>query len=120
MYYKKSRYGKLKPFDYLNRTLILGLIIAIAILGFQIVQKNISIASNNTSLQSSKSSIIYTPINYQMDNAGDTNQDATVDNNSSSNSDTAENSPKIKKTLLAHSPTTANMSDIIIDEPSDK
>ena len=99
LYYKKSRYGKLKPFDYLNRTLILGLIIAIAILGFQIVQKNISIASNNTSLQSSKSSIIYTPINYQMDNAGDTNQDATVDNNSSSDSDTAKNSPKIKNSF---------------------
>ena len=44
LYYKKSHYGKLKLFDYLNRIVILGLIIAIGTLGFQIIQKRISIS----------------------------------------------------------------------------
>jgi len=111
LYYKKSRYGKLKPFDYLNRIMILGLIIAIGVLGFQIVQKRISISSNDTP-QSSKSSIIYTPINYEMDNDADETQEQA--------DDTTASSTKSKKSLVAHPPSTANISNMVIDEPSDK
>jgi cytoskeleton protein RodZ len=111
LYYKKSRYGKLKPFDYLNRIVILGLVIAIGVLGFQIVQKRISISSNDTP-QSSKSSIIYTPINYEMDNDADETQEQA--------GDTTASSTISKKSLVANPPSTANISNMIIDEPSDK
>ena len=113
LYYKKSSYGKLKPFDYLNRIVILGIVITIAFLGFQLVQKQISIASNTPSHQSSKSSIIYTPINYEMDNDGDSQDSATDDS-----SDT-QTTMKRKK-AVAHPPATANINNMIIDEPSDK
>jgi len=111
LYYKKSRYGKLKPFDYLNRIVILGLVITIGVLGFQIVQQRISISSNDTP-QSSKSSIIYTPINYEMDNDADETQEQA--------GDTTASSTISKKSLVAHPPSTANISNMIIDEPSDK
>jgi cytoskeleton protein RodZ len=115
LYYIKSHYGKLKLFDYLNRIVILGLIIAIGTLGFQIIQKRISISSNDTP-QSSRSSIIYTPINYEMDNRGDS-QDA--DANDSLDSSGTPTTMKREK-LVAHPPSTANISNMIIDEPSDK
>ncbi len=111
LYYKKSHYGKLKLFDYLNRIVILGLIIAIGTLGFQIIQKRISISSNDTP-QSSKSSIIYTPINYEMDNDADETQEQA--------DDTTASSTKSKKSLVAHPPSTANISNMVIDEPSEK
>ena len=119
LYYKKSRYGKLKPFDYLNRALILAIIISISILGFQSVQKRMSMSSNDTNSQSSKSSIIYTPITYEMDNDGDS-QDTTANDliNNSASSD-APTTMKRKK-LVAHPPSTANISNMVIDEPNDK
>ena len=120
LYYKKSRYGKLKPFDYLNRILILGFIIAIAVLGFQMVQKQMAIASSDINPQSSKSSIIYTPINYEMDNNGGSQNNATT-NDSADNSDSTDSPTIIKnKKLAAHPPSTANISNMVIDEPSDK
>ena len=120
LYYKKSRYGKLKPFDYLNRIVILGIIIAIGVLGFQTVQKRISMASNTTSSESSKSSIIYTPINYEMDNHAGDSQDTSYDNSTDDSASSETPSTMKRKKLVAHPPTTANISNIVIDEPNDK
>ena len=65
---KKSRYGKLKFFDYINRLIILGLIIAIGVLVTKHVEENID-ETSNLAQSDSKSAIIYTPINYQVDNS---------------------------------------------------
>jgi len=119
LYYKKSSYGKLKPFDYLNRIVILGLIIAIGVLGFQMVQERIAIASSDTSIQSSKSSIIYTPINYETDNDS-SSEDASANDSTDNSADSDTSSTMKRKNLVAHPPTTANISNMVLDEPSDK
>ena len=118
LYYKQSRYGKLKPFDYLNRLLILSIIIAIVILGFQMIQNKISIASSNVnSRESSKSLIIYTPINYEIDNNGNS-QDTTV-NDYTNNSDSLTTTME-KKELIVYPPPTTSVNNITVDEPNDK
>ncbi len=117
LYYKKSKYGKLKPFDYLNRIVILGLIVAIGALSYQEVQKRMSIASNDH-YESSKSSIIYTPIDDEMTNDGDSQDSSTSDTTNSSTKLDASTMMKRKKPV-AHPPSTANMSNMIIDEPND-
>lgn len=142
LYYKKSRYGKLKPFDYLNRLVILGLIIAIGLLGYQHIEKNLSSTSSISNPQDSKSSIIYTPVDYDVQsiNNRDTNpiennktDNDVINDNKNKNQDdlsteskltnTKEDSipaPKSLRTSVAHPPISANMDDIVIDDPDSK
>ncbi|ASG67705.1 DNA-binding protein [Francisella halioticida] len=79
LYYKKSRYGKLKAFDYINRLAIIIIIIAIVVLVVKQVREKIDTASSNP--QVSKSSIIYTPIEYNKNNFGEQQKPITIDNN---------------------------------------
>lgn len=112
LYYKKSRYGKLKFFDYINRLIILVIAIAIIILVTQHIKKNI----NTITPENSKTAIIYTPINYDIDNSkqqqpslpSNTSNEKTNDNTNSNQAiqlpaatDTSAFAPK---TLVAHTP----------------
>ena len=65
LYYKKSRYGKLKFFDYINRLTMLVIAIVIIILVTQHIRENI----DTITPENSKTAIIYTPINYDIDNS---------------------------------------------------
>ena len=137
LYYKKSRYGKLKPFDYLNRLVIFALAIAIAVLGYQHIEKNISSTSNISNPQDSKSSIIYTPVNYDVDdlnsqnnpsmkNKLEQNKDSTAKPNANeiskvdNNSNDVNVAVKSMNSSTAHPPMTANMDNMIIDDPNSK
>lgn len=120
LYYKKSRYGKLKFFDYLNRFVMLILIVAIAFLGYQHIEKNILSTSSGTT--NSKSSIIYTPVDYDVESSDTDDKDQKL-NDKTSNTSTDQNSKvksKSTKKTMAHPPTTANMNDIVIDDPNSK
>lgn len=108
LYYKKSQYGRLKFFDYLNRLAILIIIVIIGILVTKHIKENVYTA-NTISSDDSKSSIIYTPIDYDI---SDTNEDQQSNSNSGSANKVA------KKTAVAHPPATANMDNITIDEPN--
>ena len=137
LYYKKSRYGKLKFFDYLNRLAILIIAIAIIILVVKHIKENMYIASTE---ESPKSSIIYTPINYDLnepdqqavadDSAASSNVSINQNNVSSSNDEISSGSAvaiESKKypqsitnnSMAAHPPATANMNNIVIDDDID-
>lgn len=141
LYYKKSRYGKLKFFDYINRLAIIIIIIAIAILVTKEVKEKINTA--NSDPQISKSSIIYTPIEYDKNSYGEQETTQAPDNDTINQSDSTkhltsttkaldsgstttnsqssksdESSPSHSSTLTAHPPATANMSNMVIDAPS--
>lgn len=129
LYYKKSRYGKLKLFDYVNRLAILGLIIAIGLLVTKHVKENID-ETSNLAQSDSKSAIIYTPINYQVDNSVNDSDNSQVDtqtsnntasqdtdnnhknSNNSNNTDSTKLKPLAtkseKKSMKANPPITAN------------
>ncbi|AJI46949.1 helix-turn-helix domain-containing protein [Francisella philomiragia] len=137
LYYKKSRYGKLKFFDYLNRLAILIIAIAIIILVVKHIKENMYIASTE---ESPKSSIIYTPINYDLnepdqqavaDDSAASNDVSITQNNipasndeMSSGSSVATESEKnpqgtVNSSMTAHPPATANMNNIVIDDDID-
>lgn len=137
LYYKKSRYGKLKFFDYLNRLAILIIAIAIIVLVVKHIKENMYIASTE---EGPKSSIIYTPINYDLnepdqqpiaDNSSASNDVSITQNNIltsndeiSSGSSVATESEKnpqgtANSSMAAHPPATANMNDIVIDDDID-
>jgi len=129
LYYKKSRYGKLKFFDYINRLVILGLIIAIGVLVTKHVKENID-ETSNLAQSDSKSAIIYTPINYQVDNSvSDTTDSQTAttttsqstdgkqkEGDNSSDTDSSSSKPSMvkseKKSMKANPPVTANTSNM--------
>ncbi|AXA34127.1 helix-turn-helix domain-containing protein [Francisella adeliensis] len=127
LYYKKSSYGKLKVFDYFNRLAILVLIVAISVLGYQHIEKNIFSASSISNPQNSKTSIIYTPVNYDVD---DLNNQSNPSMNSSNVAQktakpktadsTSDTTSKTISTTVAHPPMTANMNNIVIDDPDSK
>ncbi|MBK2168391.1 helix-turn-helix domain-containing protein [Francisella tularensis] len=138
LYYKKSRYGKLKFFDYINRLAILVIAITIIVLVTKHIRENV----DTVTPENSKSTIIYTPINYDINNSeqqqstvySNTNNTKTTDdiNSTASHIDTtkasqltaatATNAPTIdtsavaSKTLVAHPPTTANINNVVIDD----
>ncbi|APC91963.1 MULTISPECIES: helix-turn-helix domain-containing protein [Francisella] len=124
LYYKKSRYGKLKFFDYINRLAILIIAIAIIVLVTQHIRKNI----HPVTPENSKSAIIYTPINYDIVNSeqqqpsisSDTINvkptDNTDPNKASEIPATAADNSTATKTLVAHPPTTANINNVVIDD----
>ncbi|WP_407877814.1 helix-turn-helix domain-containing protein [Francisella sciaenopsi] len=137
LYYKKSRYGKLKFFDYLNRLAILIIAIAIIVLVVKHIKENMYIASTE---EGPKSSIIYTPINYDLnepdqqsiaDNSSASSDVSITQNNIptsndeiSSGSSVATESEKnpqgtANSSMAAHPPATANMNDIVIDDDID-
>ncbi|KFJ43626.1 helix-turn-helix domain-containing protein [Francisella philomiragia] len=137
LYYKKSRYGKLKFFDYLNRLAILIIAIAIIILVVKHIKENMYIASTE---ESPKSSIIYTPINYDLnepdqqavadDSAASSNVSINQNNVPSSNDEISSGSAvateskehhhgTASNSMAAHPPATANMNDIVIDDDID-
>ncbi|AJI56691.1 helix-turn-helix domain protein [Francisella philomiragia] len=137
LYYKKSRYGKLKFFDYLNRLAILIIAIAIIILVVKHIKENMYIASTE---ESPKSSIIYTPINYDLnepdqqavadDSAASSNVSINQNNVPSSNDEISSGSAvateskehhqgTASNSMAAHSPATANMNNIVIDDDID-
>ncbi|MEY8703137.1 helix-turn-helix domain-containing protein [Francisella philomiragia] len=125
LYYKKSRYGKLKFFDYLNRLAILIIAIAIIILVVKHVKENMYIASTE---EGPKSSIIYTPISYDLNEPDQ--QSVTQNNTSTSNNDISSDSSvtteskeypqsSANNSMTAHPPATANMNNIVIDDDID-
>ncbi|MEY8715623.1 helix-turn-helix domain-containing protein [Francisella philomiragia] len=137
LYYKKSRYGKLKFFDYLNRLAILIIAIAIIILVVKHIKENMYIASTE---ESPKSSIIYTPINYDLnepdqqavadDSAASSNVSINQNNVPSSNDEISSGSAvaieskkypqsSTNNSMAAHPPATANMNNIVIDDDID-
>lgn len=142
LYYKKSRYGKLKFFDYINRFAILIITVTIIVLVIQHIRNNI----DTVTPENSKAAIIYTPINYDIDNpeqqqpsvaysntnnlkaSDDTNliDDTTSSKASQLTAATAINAPAINtsavasKTLVAHPPTTANINNVVIDDKTDE
>ncbi|MBK2357182.1 helix-turn-helix domain-containing protein [Francisella hispaniensis] len=142
LYYKKSRYGKLKFFDYINRFAILIITVTIIVLVIQHIRNNI----DTVTPENSKAAIIYTPINYDIDNSeqqqpsvassntnnlkasDDTNliDDTTSSKSSQLTAATAINAPDIdtsavaSKTLVAHPPTTANINNVVIDDKTDE
>lgn len=137
LYYKKSRYGKLKFFDYLNRFAILIIAIAIIILVVKHIKENMYIASTE---ESPKSSIIYTPINYDLnepdqqavadDSAASSNVSINQNNVPSSNDEISSGSAvateskehhqgSASNSMAAHPPATANMNNIVIDDDID-
>lgn len=137
LYYKKSRYGKLKFFDYLNRLAILIIAIAIIILVVKHIKENMYIASTE---ESPKSSIIYTPINYDLnepdqqavadDSAASSNVSINQNNVPSSNDEISSGSAvateskehhqgTASNSMAAHPPATANMNNIVIDDDID-
>ncbi|QIW09737.1 helix-turn-helix domain-containing protein [Francisella sp. LA112445] len=99
LYYKKSRYGKLKTFDYLNRLAILVIIIAIVVLAVKQVKEKMDAAKSDP--QISKSSIIYTPIQYDRNSYGEQQTAKTSEN--SDNSTQKTDSPK---SIVASTPKT--------------
>ncbi|MBK2093985.1 helix-turn-helix domain-containing protein [Francisella philomiragia] len=137
LYYKKSRYGKLKFFDYLNRLAILIIAITIIILVVKHIKENMYIASTE---ESPKSSIIYTPINYDLnepdqqavadDSAASSNVSINQNNVPSSNDEISSGSAvaieskkypqsSTNNSMAAHPPATANMNNIVIDDDID-
>ncbi|AEB28364.1 helix-turn-helix domain-containing protein [Francisella hispaniensis] len=142
LYYKKSRYGKLKFFDYINRFAILIITVTIIVLVIQHIRNNI----DTVTPENSKAAIIYTPINYDIDNSDqqqpsvassntnnlkasdDTNliDDTTSSKASQLTAATAINAPAIdtsavaSKTLVAHPPTTANINNVVIDDKTNE
>ena len=123
LHYKKSHYGKHKAFDYINRLAIIIIIVAIVVLAVKQVKEKMDVAKSNP--QVSKSSIIYTPIEYDRNSYGEQQTTKATDNNSntsvekpSSNNDTQSNKSH-SSTSVAHPPATANMSNMVIDAPSD-
>ncbi|MEY8767807.1 helix-turn-helix domain-containing protein [Francisella philomiragia] len=137
LYYKKSRYGKLKFFDYLNRLAILIIAITIIILVVKHIKENMYIASTE---ESPKSSIIYTPINYDLnepdqqavadDSAVSSNVSINQNNVPSSNDEISSGSAvaieskkypqsSTNNSMAAHPPATANMNNIVIDDDID-
>ncbi|OIN83848.1 helix-turn-helix domain-containing protein [Francisella sp. TX07-6608] len=139
LYYKKSRYGKLKFFDYINRLAILVIAITIIVLVTKYIRENV----DTVTLENSKTTIIYTPIDYDIDNSeqqqssasSNTNNVKTTDdiNSTASHIDTtkasqlaaptaAADTPATDtlavapKTLVAHPPTTANINNVVIDD----
>ncbi|OEZ33711.1 DNA-binding protein [Francisella endosymbiont of Amblyomma maculatum] len=124
IFYKKSRYGKLKFFDYINRLTILVIAIAIIILVTQYIRENIyTVAPEN-----SKTTIIYTPINYDIDNSkqqqpslpSNTSNAKTTDNTNTNKAtqlpEATYTSAVTPKILVAHPPTTANINNVVIDD----
>ena len=128
LYYKKSRYGKLKLFDYINRFAILIITVAIIVLVIQHIRNSI----DTVTPENSKAAIIYTPINYDIGNseqqqpsvASSNTNNLKASNDTNLTDDTtsikasqliAANSPAIdtsavtSKTLVAHPPTAANI-----------
>ncbi|QUE31898.1 helix-turn-helix domain-containing protein [Francisella philomiragia] len=137
LYYKKSRYGKLKFFDYLNRLAILIIAIAIIVLVVKHIKENMYIASTE---EGPKSSIIYTPINYDLnepdqqpvtDNSSASNNVSITQNNVSTASDKTSSGSSVateskeypqsstNNIMAAHPPVTANMNNIVIDDDID-
>ncbi|AVC44679.1 DNA-binding protein [Francisella tularensis subsp. novicida] len=138
LYYKKSRYGKLKFFDYINRLAILVIAVILIVLVTKHIRENV----DTVTPENSKANIIYTPINYDINNSeqyqstvsSNTNNTKTTDdiNSTASHIDTtkasqltaatATNAPAIDtsavapKTLVAHPPTTANINNVVIDD----
>ena len=108
LYFKKSRYGKLKIFDYINRLLILTIILAIGFLVYDHVKQNMQEVKNIEISNQGKSAIIYTPINYESDNN-------VPDNKSDKTTKVATS-----KHIISHPPATANMSNMSIDVPTDE
>ncbi|QIV95772.1 helix-turn-helix protein [Allofrancisella inopinata] len=107
LYYKKSKYGKLKLFDYLNRLAIIIIAVTLIVLVAKLIKGSVYDAITfNT--KDSKTSIIYTPINYDADT---TKESSSEDNSATAN---ATNS----KQISAHPPADANMSNVIIDNPN--
>ena len=108
LYFKKSRYGKLKIFDYINRLLIFGIIIAIGFLVYDHVKQDMQEVKNIELSNQGTSAIIYTPINYETgDPASANNSDKTAKQTTSSH-------------IISHPPATANMSNMSIDIPTDE
>lgn len=127
LYYKKSSYGKLKVFDYFNRLAILVLIVAIGVLGYQHIEKNIFSASSISNPQNSKTSIIYTPVNYDVDDLNNQSNPSMNNNNVAQKTakpktadSTSDTTSKTISTTVAHPPMTANMNNIVIDDPDSK
>ena len=108
LYFKKSRYGKLKIFDYINRLLILAIILTIGFLVYDHVKQNIQEVKNIEISNQGKSAIIYTPINYNTDESTPDNNDGSTNKQTS----TAKN-------VVSHPPATANMSNMAIGIPED-
>ncbi|MBK2026883.1 helix-turn-helix domain-containing protein [Allofrancisella guangzhouensis] len=107
LYYKKSKYGKLKLFDYLNRLAIIIIAFIVIVLVAKLIKESIyETKAFNT--KSSKTSIIYTPINYDIDNSEKSGPEG--------NPTTANTNDN--KQISAHPPATADTSQIIIDEPN--
>lgn len=137
LFYKKSRYGKLKAFDYINRLAIIIIIVAIVTLAIKEVKEKVDTASSDP--QISKSSIIYTPIEYDRNSYGEqqtaktTNNNSTaevhspnsvannthntIDSGSTTNTETSNNNTSHSSTSIAHPPATANMSNMVIGAP---
>jgi cytoskeletal protein RodZ len=108
LYFKKSRYGKLKMFDYINRLFILIIILAIGFLAYDHIKQNMQEVENIEINNQGKSAIIYTPINYESgDPVSDNNNDKTPE-------------PATSKNIVSHPPATANMSNMTIGVPSDE
>ncbi|AIT09164.1 DNA-binding protein [Candidatus Francisella endociliophora] len=117
LYYKKSQYGKLKAFDYINRLTILIIAIVIVTLVTKHVRENID-TTNIASQTDSKTSIIYTPIDYAVDNSGEKQNIPSTNNDNSSSQNSSSEEKTNHKSLKAHPPATANMSNMVIDEPN--
>ena len=113
LFYKKSRYGKLKFFDYINRLTILVIAIAIIILVTQYIRENIDIVTP----ENSKTAIIYTPINYDIDNSKQ--QQPSLPSNTS-NAKTTDNTNTNKTTQLpAATYTSAVIPKTLVAHPTD-
>ncbi|QIV94789.1 DNA-binding protein [Allofrancisella frigidaquae] len=108
LYYKKSKYGKLKLFDYINRLAIIIITVTLIVLVVKLIKASVYDAITfNT--KDSKTSIIYTPINYDAD---------TTSKESSSEDNSATATATSSKQISAHPPADANMSNVIIDNPN--
>lgn len=118
LYYKKSYYGKLKIFDYINRFVILIITVAIIVLVTKHVRQNIDSTDFSTP-ENSKSTIIYTPIDYNVDSSSDQNDDTSNSQDNTKQKTSNNTSMAHKKSTVAHPPATANMNDIVIDDDSD-
>ncbi|QWU99816.1 helix-turn-helix domain-containing protein [Francisella salimarina] len=138
LHYKKSRYGKLKLFDYINRFAILILAVVIIVLVIKHLKEDVYVS---VSEESPKSAIIYTPINYDLNEPDQQQQTeehkpvadiSATQNVSSSNNGVDSGSSEVTKAgndspdatinqraMKAHPPATANMNNIVIDDGID-
>lgn len=122
LYYKQSRYGKLKTFDYINRTAILIIAIAIITLVSIHIMDNIY-AKKTSNLEDSKSSIIYTPINYNVDVPENDSQATHSDADINTQTDTSSVSHQDQNINQTEASTTKNKSEkasIAIDKNSNE